>query len=80
MSNVLDAFMRWWNYLAQRNGKLKFRTQQEAADFIRRVQIENGGPNEKITAMRQRYEEVTRARTDSKPPRSQEGGHKAVLP
>ena len=79
MSNVLDAFARWWNYLALRNGKLKFRTQQEAADFVRRVQIENGGPNEKITDMRHRYEDVTRARTHSKPPRPNEGGHKTVL-
>ena len=45
MSNaVILGFMRWWNTLALRNGKLKFRTQPEAAEFVRRVQNEKGGP------------------------------------
>jgi hypothetical protein len=79
MSDVLDTFARWWNYLAQRNGKLKFRTQREAAEFVRRVQNENGGPNAKIVAMRRRYDDVTRARADSESPRPYEGGHKTVL-
>ena len=56
----IEQFMRWWNGSAQRNGKLKFRTPDEAADFVRKVQLENGGPNEKIQAMRRRYEEVNR--------------------
>lgn len=60
--SLIEAFMRWWNGLANRNGKLKFRTQQEAAEFVRRVQNENGGPNSKILAMRQKYDEVNRAR------------------
>jgi hypothetical protein len=59
---VILTFMRWWNSLALRNGKLKFRTQREAAEFVRRVQNENGGPNAKIQAMRQRYIDVNRAR------------------
>lgn len=42
---------RWWNSLAQRNGKLKFRSQREAAEFVRRVQNEHGGPNAKILAI-----------------------------
>lgn len=65
MTSAIDAFMRWWNWLAQRNGKLKFRNQREAAEFVRRVQNENGGPNEKIRAMWARYEEVRRARAKS---------------
>ena len=59
---LIDAFMRWWNTLAQKNGKLKFRTQREAAEFVRRIHNENGGPNAKILAMRQRYEEINRDR------------------
>ena len=62
MTAAIENFMRWWNWLAQKNGKLKFRTQREAAEFVRRVQNENGGPNDKIQAMRERYEEIRRAR------------------
>jgi hypothetical protein len=80
MSNaVILAFMRWWNALAQRNGKLKFRNQREAADFVRRVQNENGGPNAKIVAMRQRYLEINRARNGRNSPRLDEGNNRAVL-
>lgn len=60
--NVFQTFMRWWNTLAQENGKLKFRTQREAADFIRRIHNENGGPNDKIRGMRERYNEIRRIR------------------
>jgi hypothetical protein len=60
--DVIETFMRWWNLLAQRNGKLKFKNQREAAEFVRRVQNEHGGPNAKILAMRERYVEATRAR------------------
>jgi hypothetical protein len=76
MGDWIDHFARFWNYLAQRNGKLKFRTQREAAEFVRRVQNENGGPNAKIIAMRKQYEDVTRAKHEPEP---SEGKHKAVL-
>ena len=81
MSNaVIIAFMRWWNALALRNGKLKFRNQREAADFVRRVQNENGGPNAKILAMRQRYVEINRAKAAGRnPPRFDEGHNRTVL-
>lgn len=80
MSNpVILAFMRWWNSLALRNGKLKFRTQREAAEFVRRVQNENGGPNDKILAMRQRYIEVNRAKAGRDTPRFDEDHNRAVL-
>jgi hypothetical protein len=74
MNDVIAAFARWWNSLASNNGKLKFKTQQEASEFVRRVQDENGGPNAKIIEMRRRYNE---ARAGTSGPR--EGGHKAVL-
>jgi hypothetical protein len=64
MTSAVENFMRWWNWLAQRNGKLKFRNQKEAAEFVRKVQNENGGPNAKIQSMWARYEEVRRARSD----------------
>lgn len=64
---LIESFMRWWNSLAKKNGKLKFRNQREAAEFVRRVQNENGGPNEKIIEMRRRYNEINRARPDNSP-------------
>jgi hypothetical protein len=60
--NMIQNFMDWWNSLASRNGKLKFGSQREAADFVRRVQNEQGGPNEKMMAIRKRYNEVARAK------------------
>lgn len=62
MNGPIETFMRWWNSIAQRNGKLKFRSQREAADFVRMVQNQNGGPNERILAMRKKYDEVNRAK------------------
>lgn len=80
MSNaVIITFMRWWNSLALRNGKLKFRNQREAAEFVRRVQNENGGPNAKILAMRQRYIEVNRAKPERHTARPDAGHNRAVL-
>lgn len=76
---IILAFMRWWNTLALRNGKLKFRTQREAAEFVRRVQNENGGPNAKILAMRQRYVDINRAKAGHNQPRFDEGNNRAVL-
>lgn len=55
---VVDQFMNWWNRLARKTGKLKFRNREEAAEFIRKVQMENGGPNDKIRAMREKYESI----------------------
>lgn len=62
--HIIEMFMRWWNSLAQRNGKLKFKTQREAAEFVRRVQSENGGPNAKIMEMRKRYDDINRGQAD----------------
>ena len=76
---VILAFVRWWNTLAPRNGKLKFKNQREAAEFVRRVQSENGGPNAKILRMRQRYVDVNRAKSSHDAPRSDEGYNRTVL-
>jgi hypothetical protein len=76
--DVIETFMRWWNGLAQRNGKLKFKNQREAAEFVRRVQNEHGGPNAKILAMRQRYVEVTRARANRSSSGFDQGEHQTV--
>jgi hypothetical protein len=74
MTSAIEAFWRWWNRLAQKNGKLKFRTYREAAEFVRRVQKENGGPNDKILAMRKRYNEIRRARAANQTRYGESGG------
>jgi len=55
---MLRQFMAWWNSLAKKNGKLEFRTQREAAEFVRRIHNQNGGPNRKILEMRKLYQEA----------------------
>ena len=78
-NHLIEIFIRWWNSLALRNGKLKFKNQREAAEFVRRVQNENGGPNAKILAMRQRYVDVNRAKQERDAPRLNEDYNRAVL-
>lgn len=56
--NVYQHFLSFWNRLAVRNGKTKFRNQKEAAEFIRQVQNRTGGPNARLIAMRERYVEA----------------------
>lgn len=62
MNVVADTFFGWWNRIAPRTGKAKFRTQREAAEFVRRIQNEQGGPNEKLREMYRKYEEINRAK------------------
>lgn len=66
MTSAIAAFMSWWNRLAQRNGKVKFRTQREAYEFIQRSYKKSGGPNDEIRAMRMEYEQIRRARAARK--------------
>lgn len=76
----IETFMRWWNIIAQRNGKLKFKNQREAAEFVRKVQNQNGGPNARILEMRKKYDEVNRAKaTRPNPARPHKGRNAAVL-
>ncbi|MDH7787687.1 hypothetical protein QBD01_003714 [Ochrobactrum sp. 19YEA23] len=56
--NMIQHFLVWWNRNAVKNGKVKFRNQKEAAEFVRRVQNRTGGPNAKLIAMRERYVEA----------------------
>ena len=79
MTYVIERFLIWWNSLAEKNGKLKFRNQREAAEFVRKVHNENGGPNRKVQAMRKRYEDVKRARDFREKTGSTEDRGAAVL-
>ena len=59
--DVNATFTYWWNRLARRNHKLKFRNSREAADFVRRV-ANSSGPNREMVKMREEYVAVQRAR------------------
>ena len=78
MNAIIESFRQWWNWLAEKNGKQKFRTHEEAVEFVRKVQRENGGPNAKIQAMRERYEEINRTRDHQNTSRFDAGGNSAV--
>jgi hypothetical protein len=73
-----QGFMYWLNSLASGNGRLKFRSSREAADYVRRIHNEQGGPNAKIIALRKRYNDViqTKKAKDQNQPRG--SGHTAV--
>lgn len=64
---MYDEFMAFWNRLAKKNGKLRFRNRREAAEFVRRIKNESGGPNAKILEMRREYEALR------KPPAQETG-------
>ena len=52
---IHDLFHRWWNSLAERNGKLKFRSRRDAEEFVRSVANRSGGPNRAMIQMRREY-------------------------
>ena len=78
MASALDTFMNWWNRLALRNGKAKFRTEREAFEFIQHTYENSGGPNAEIRAMRKEYEEIRRARA-RREAGSNKGGDKPAV-
>jgi hypothetical protein len=59
---IIRDFMNWWNRLALRNGKVKFRSQREAAEFVRALVNSSGGPNKKVLEMRRQYEVIQGSR------------------
>ncbi|MEM7470722.1 MAG: hypothetical protein AAF340_05165 [Pseudomonadota bacterium] len=65
---IIDSFLAFWNGLAKKNGKLKFRNRREAAEFVRRISNQSGGPNAKLVEMRRQYETVQKSRETSAEP------------
>lgn len=65
-------FQQWWNSLAHRNGKAKFRSQREAAEFVRRIANESRTPNQAMIEMRREYLEIKAKREDSKSARPEQ--------
>ena len=78
MASVVATFINWWNRLASRTGKAKFRTEREAFEFIQHTYRESGGPNAEIRAMREEYEEIRRTRA-SRQIGSDEGRNRTVV-
>lgn len=74
----LNVFSVWWNALAKKNGKLKFKNQREAADFVRETYNKNGGPNAKLIEMKRQYEETISASERNEQVGDITGKHQAV--
>lgn len=62
---IIEFFLRWWNSLAEDNGKLKFRNRREAEDFVRSVANHSGGPNSTMIAMRREYLAIQKERSSN---------------
>jgi hypothetical protein len=58
---MLHAFWQWMIRSSDRTEKLAFRNQREAAEFVRRVYKEQGGPNAKLQDLYQRGRELKRS-------------------
>jgi hypothetical protein len=57
----IEAFLAWWNQLAIKNQKIKFRNSREAAEFVRHM-VNSAGPNEEMVKMREEYVAIRKAR------------------
>ena len=58
---LIRSLVDWWSRRAG-TGRVVFRTQDEAAEFVRRVQKRNGGPNAKILGLWRTYEDARNER------------------
>lgn len=58
---LIRSLVAWWSRRAG-NGQVVFRTPEEAAEFVRRVQKRNGGPNAKILGLWRAYEDAQNER------------------
>lgn len=66
--HIVEGFMTYWNRLARRNQKIKFRNSREAAEFVRHL-VRTSEPNREMVKMREQYVAVQEARR-----RAQESG------
>lgn len=75
--NFAENFMFFWNRLASRNQKVKFRNSREAADFIRHLS-RTTKPNREMISMREKYVAVQAERRAAQSAEPREGEHRAV--
>ena len=62
---MVRSFFSWWNSLATRNGKVKFRNHREAADFIRALG-KAAAPNQEMIEMHKQYEDIRRRQEENR--------------
>lgn len=75
--DVTATFYFWWNRLARRNHKVKFRNSKEAAEFVRRI-ANSSGPNQEMVRMRNEYVAIQTAKQRAADARSHEGGDRLL--
>ena len=46
--HLLSTFTAWFRRSSEKVEKIEFKTQREAAEFVRRVYNQNGAPNEAL--------------------------------
>ena len=56
--HMLQTFIAWLSRSSDKAEKLEFKTQREAAEFVRRVYNENGAPNAKLQALYARGKQI----------------------
>lgn len=75
--NFAENFMFFWNRLASRNQKIKFRNSREAAEFIRHL-ARTSKPNREVMSMREKYVAVQAERRAAQSSEPRTGEHRAV--
>jgi hypothetical protein len=75
--NFAENFTFFWNRLASRNQKIKFRNSREAAEFIRH--LARTKPNREVMNMREKYVAVqAERRAAQQSSESRAGEHRAI--
>lgn len=72
-----ENFMHFWNKLARRNQKIKFRNSREAAEFVRHM-VKTSKPNQEMIDMREKYVAIQAERNAILEARLGAGEHRAV--
>lgn len=53
-------FVQWFTRSSDKAEKVEFKTQREAAEFVRRIYNESGQPNSRLRALYRRGAEIER--------------------
>ncbi|SOH92865.1 hypothetical protein SAMN06273572_101715 [Monaibacterium marinum] len=75
--NLIDNFMSFWNRLANRNQKIKFRNSREAAEFVRSISNKNK-PNQHVMMMRRKYVAIQAERKAAQDSESRAGEYRVL--
>lgn len=75
--NLVEDFMFFWNKLASRNQKIKFRNSREAEDFIRNL-ARTSKPNREVTLMREKYVAIQAERREAQNSEPSKGQYRTV--